>query len=52
VWGLGCVFEYLLTGDNIFKFKYDGKVDKDNLMRKKNLLAIFNRIGIPNNENF
>jgi serine/threonine protein kinase len=49
VWALGCVFEFMLTGSFIFNFKTNNKV-KENENKKMNLKAIFDKLGIPDQQ--
>jgi serine/threonine protein kinase len=51
IWALGCIFEYLLTGNFIFRFPVPEKKEKipELVSRKMNLLPIMEMIGTPNN---
>lgn len=53
VWALGCVFEYMLTGDFIFRFETRSHAiprQDENTKRKKHLVAIFNQLDKPNEQ--
>jgi serine/threonine protein kinase len=50
IWALGCIFEYLLTGDFIFKFEMPEKKQTETMIRKLNLLPIIEKLGCPTNK--
>ena len=52
IWALGCVFEYLLTGDFIFKFLMPKEKANEIQIRKMNLIPIVERLGVPTNESW
>lgn len=51
IWSLGCVFEYLLTGECIFRFDVPkNEKHNENYKRRCNLEAIFGVLGKPTNK--
>lgn len=49
VWALGCVFDYMLTGNFLFKFECPSRMD-ENRKRRIHLEVIFEKLGIPTND--
>ena len=45
IWGLGCIFNYLLIGKFIFSFNHHKKDEKKN--NRINLKVIFKKLGVP-----
>lgn len=50
IWGLGCIFNYLLTGKFIFNFNTH-KLD-EKTKNRINLKVIFERLGLPNSQDW
>ena len=51
VLALGCVFDYMLTGNFLFKFECPSRMD-ENRKRRIHLEVIFEKLGIPKNDSW
>ena len=50
IWGLGCIFQYLLTGNGQFIFQFDYRRLNEQNKKRQNLKVILSKIGIPSAE--